>query len=188
MTQRLNGIKVAILVADGFERVELTEPRKALDKAGATTHVISPNEDEVTSWDSTDWGQSVKVDLPVCAARAGDYDALLLPGGVMSPDQLRTNRAALDFVKACFDFGKPVAVICHGPWTLIDAGVIWGQSITSWPSLKTDLVNAGADWLDEEVVVDQGLVSSRKPGDLPAFIRAMIEEFAVGRVEHKAVA
>lgn len=183
--EQLDGRKIAILVADGFEKSELMEPRKALEEAGAQTVVISPHDGEVKSWDGDNWGESVKVDLKLEDARAGDYDGLLLPGGVMNPDQLRVNRSALDFVKGCFDAGKPVAVICHGPWTLIDAGVIKGQRITSWPSLKSDLVNADAEWVDEEVVVDQGLVSSRKPDDLPAFNKKMIEEFAEGRHDVK---
>jgi protease I len=178
---KLEGKKVAILVTDGFEQIELTEPRDALHRAGAQTRVVSPRPDKVKAWKTKDWGEEFDVDDDVHSADAADFDALLLPGGVMNPDHLRTNRSATRFVKAFFDAGKPVAAICHGPWTLIDAGVMKGRRVTSWPSLQTDLRNAGADWVDEEVVVDQGLVSSRKPDDLPAFNRKMIEEFAEGR-------
>ncbi|MDN5850179.1 MAG: type 1 glutamine amidotransferase [Nitrococcus sp.] len=183
MASTLQGKKVAILVANGFELVELTEPRQALYEAGAKTYVVSPADGKVKGWKFTDWGEEVAVDVALDKARAEHYDALLLPGGVMNPDALRTQPRALEFVKAFFDAGKPVAVICHGPWTLIDAGVIRGKRMTSWPSLKTDINNAGADWVDEEVVVDQGLISSRKPGDIPAFCRKMVEEFAEARYE-----
>ena len=180
-TGSLEGKTVAILVTDGFEQVELTGPRDALQQAGARTRVVSPRPDKVRAWKTQDWGEAFAVDDDVHSADAANFDALLLPGGVMSPDHLRANRSATRFVKAFFDAGKPVAAICHGPWTLIDAGVVEGRRLTSWPSLQTDLRNAGADWVDEEVVVDQGLVSSRKPDDLPAFNRKMIEEFAEGR-------
>ncbi|MBA3564732.1 MAG: type 1 glutamine amidotransferase [Gammaproteobacteria bacterium] len=181
MAQALKGKKVAILVENGFEQVELTEPRKALEAAGAKASVVSPVDGKVKGWNHTQWGDEIPVDVSLDDADADDYDALLLPGGVMNPDKLRQNETALGFVSAFFDARKPVAVICHGPWTLIDAGVVEGRTITSWPSLQADLRNAGADWVDEEVVVDQGLVSSRKPDDLPAFNRKMIEEFAEGR-------
>lgn len=181
MAQRLNGRKVAILVEQGFEQVELTEPRKALQEAGAETAIVSPVEGKVKGWKFTEWGDEMPVDVPLSSADPGDYDALLLPGGVMNPDRLRANPEAQQFVRAFFDARKPVAVICHGPWTLIDAGVVKGRTLTSWPSLQADLRNAGAEWVDQEVVVDQGLVSSRKPDDLPAFTRKMIEEFAEGR-------
>lgn len=181
MAQALKGKKVAILVENGFEQVELTEPRKALKEAGAEARVVSPVDGAVKGWNHTDWGDEISVDVPLTQADAQDYDALVLPGGVMNPDKLRNNEKALDFVKAFFKAKKPVAVICHGPWTLIDAGVVQGRTITSWPSLEADLRNAGANWVDKEVVVDNGLVSSRKPGDIPAFNRKMIEEFAEGR-------
>jgi protease I len=180
MANNLGGKKVAILVADGFEQVELLEPRKALDAAGATTEVVSPANGKVKGWNHTDWGQSVPVDVPLQKANAENYDALLLPGGVMNPDKLRRNEDALNFVRAFFDSGKPVAAICHGPWTLIDAGVAKGRRMTSYPSIQMDLKHAGVNWVDEEVVVDQGLVTSRKPDDIPAFNSKMIEEFAEG--------
>src|ERR1700722_12175678 len=177
----LNGKKVAILVADGFEQVELTEPRKALDEAGAKTQIVSPAKGHVQGWKHFDKADKFPVDVPLEYARAEDFDALLLPGGVANPDQLRTLPKAVAFVRAFFDSGKPVAAICHGPWTLVEAGVVNGRTITSWPSLKTDLKNAGAQWVDREVVVDDGLVSSRKPDDIPAFNRKMIEEFGKTR-------
>ena len=171
---------MAILVADGFEQQEMTEPRKALDEAGATTQIVSPNDGEVQGWEHFDHADKFPVDVPLKQANADDFDALLLPGGVANPDQLRMKPEAVQFVKSFFDAGKPVAVICHGPWTLVEAGVVKGRTITSWPSVKTDLINAGANWVDEEVVVDNGLVSSRNPGDIPAFNQKMIEEFAEG--------
>jgi protease I len=180
MRQNLNGLKVAILVADGFEQVELTAPKQALEEADAQTQIVSPVEGEVQGWHHYDEGDRFPVDVPLAQADANDYDALLLPGGVANPDQLRMQPAAVQFVKAFFDAGKPVAAICHGPWTLIEAGVVKGRTITSWPSLKTDLLNAGAKWVDQEVVTDNGLVTSRKPADLPAFNQKMIEEFAEG--------
>jgi protease I len=181
MEQKLRGKKVAILVTHGFEQVELTEPQNALQQAGADTKIVSPAEGKVKGWNFTDWGDEVSVDVPLSQARAQDYDALHLPGGVMNPDQLRIIPEALAFVREFFESQKPVAVICHGPWTLIDAGVVAGRRMTSWPSVRTDLVNAGADWVDEPAVVDQGLVSSRKPEDIPQFSERMIEEFAEGR-------
>ncbi|HVS76589.1 MAG TPA: type 1 glutamine amidotransferase domain-containing protein [Steroidobacteraceae bacterium] len=177
----LSGMKVAILAAEGFEQSELTEPRKALDEAGAQTQVVSPAKGEVQGWKHFDKAERIKVDVPLERADAADYDALLLPGGVANPDQLRTMPKAVQFVRSFFETGKPVAAICHGPWTLIEAGVVRGRTLTSWPSLKTDLVNAGAMWVDQEVCVDHGLVSSRKPADIPAFNQKMIEEFAGGR-------
>lgn len=176
----LSGLRVAILVADGFEQVEMTEPRKALVEAGADTQIVSPAKDQVQGWNHHDKGDEFKVDVALDNADANDFGALLLPGGVANPDQLRTLPAAVDFVREFFGAGKPVAVICHGPWTLIEARVVKGRSITSWPSVKTDLINAGAKWVDKEVVVDDGLVSSRKPDDIPAFNRTMLEEFAKG--------
>ncbi len=180
---KLDGTRVAILVTKGFEQVELTEPRAALERAGAATDIVSPEENEVSGWDRTDWGDDFEVDVHLDRADPADYDALLLPGGVMNPDHLRRNQRALDFVRAFFEDGRPVAAICHGPWTLIDAGVAKGRRMTSYHSIQTDLKNAGVDWVDEEVVVDQGLVTSRNPDDLPAFIDKMIEEFAEGRHE-----
>ncbi len=181
MGHQLKGRKIAILVADGFEQVEMTEPRKALEEAGAATEIVSPAEGEVRGWRGKDWGDRFAVDNPLRSAKPGDYDALLLPGGVMNPDTLRRNEQAVHFVRNFFDSGKPVAAICHGPWTLIDAGVIEGRTVTSFESIKSDLKNAGANWVDRDVVVDQGLVTSRKPDDIPAFVEKMIEEFAEGR-------
>ena len=178
---QLDGLKVAILVAEGFEQAELLEPRKALDDAGATTLVVSPAKGEVQGWKHFDKGDTVRVDVALEDASAGEFDALLLPGGVANPDQLRMLPKAVEFVRAFFSAGKPVAAICHAPWTLIEAGVVTGRTLTSWPSLKTDLTNAGARWVDQEVVTDQGLVTSRKPADIPAFNRKMLEEFAEGR-------
>ena len=180
MEKRLAGKKVAILVAEGFEQVELTGPRQALDEAGAETKIVSPADGEVQGWNHYDKGDKFKVDVPLAKADAQDFDALLLPGGVANPDQLRMKPEAVRFVKAFFDAGKPVASICHGPWTLIEAGAVRGRTMTSWPSIKTDLINAGADWVDREVVTDKGLVTSRKPDDIPAFNEKMIEEFAEG--------
>jgi deglycase len=181
MEKRLKGKKVAILVADGFEQVELTGPKEALEEAGATIQIVSPADREVQGWNHDEKAGLFPVDMPLNQARSDDYDALLLPGGVRNPDQLRTLTRALEFVDGFFAAGKPVAAICHAPWTLVDAGVVKGKQITSWPSLKTDLLNAGAKWVDKEVVVDNGLVSSRKPADIPAFNKKMIEEFAEGR-------
>lgn len=181
MADQLSGRRVAALVAKGFEQVELTEPKKALEAAGAKVDIVSPEKDRVRAWKHTEWGDEVKVDRPLEQARPDEYDALLLPGGVMNPDHLRTNAKAVQFVKKFFDDGKPIAVICHGPWTLVEAGVVRGVKMTSYPSIKTDLKNAGANWVDEEVVVDRGIVSSRKPDDIPAFNRKMIEEFAEGK-------
>ena len=181
MTQKLDGLKVAILVADGFEQVEMTEPKRALDEAGARTEIISPVEGEVEGWNHYDKGDKFPVDVRLEDASAQKYDALLLPGGVANPDQLRMNPKAVEFVKAFVDSGKPIAAICHGPWTLIEAGGVKGREITSWPSIQTDLKNAGAKWVDQEVVTDNGLVTSRKPQDIPAFNRKMIEEFEEGR-------
>jgi protease I len=178
MNASIHGKKVAVLVANGFEQVELTRPRDALKAAGAHVSIVSPEQGEVKGWDLTDWGQSVPVDVRLSDARAEDFDALVLPGGVMNPDKLRMNEWALQFVRAFFESRKPVAAICHGPWTLIDAGVVSGRTLTSYPSIKADLINAGANWIDQDVVVDSGLITSRKPDDIPAFNRRMIEEFA----------
>jgi protease I len=181
MERVLDGKKVAILVADGFEQVELTEPKAALEAAGATTEIVSPANNEVQGWNHDEKADAFHVDMPLDRARSDDYDALLLPGGVRNPDQLRQLTRALEFIDGFFVTGKPVAAICHAPWTLIEAGVVDGRKMTSWPSLKTDLRNAGANWVDREVVVDKGLVSSRKPADIPAFNRKMVDAFAEGR-------
>jgi protease I len=187
MAHQLNGKKVAILVENGFEQVELTDPRQALEEAGATTHIVSPREGKVKGWAKTDWGDEFEVDVPLDRARAEEYDALVLPGGVMNPDKLRRNEAAQRFIRDFFEAGKPVAAICHAPWVLIDAGVVEGRKVTSYETLQLDLKNAGAEWVDEEVVVDNGLVTSRKPDDLPAFNRKMVEEIAEGRHAAQAV-
>lgn len=186
MEKKLEGRRIAILVADGFEQVELTEPRKALDEAGATTQIVSPADSEVQGWNHDEKADKFPVDMPLDRARSDDYDALLLPGGVRNPDQLRVITRAIEFVDGFFAAGKPVAAICHAPWTLIDAGVVKGKTMTSWPSLKTDLINAGANWVDRDVVAEQGLVTSRKPDDLPAFNKKMLEEFAEGRTRQHA--
>lgn len=175
---RLDGLAVAILVENGFEQSELVEPRAALDDAGADTRIVSPQDMKVRGWKHTEWGDDFAVDVGLGQAEPADFDALLLPGGVMNPDKLRMQPKAVAFVKAFFDAGKPVAAICHGPWTVIDAGAARGRRIASWPSLKTDLTNAGAEWCDEEVAVDGNLVSSRKPDDIPAFNREMLRLFS----------
>jgi protease I len=181
MSDELNGKKIAFLTAnEGVEQVELTKPLDAVREAGAEAEILAPEAGEVQAFNHLDKGDSFPVDTVVGEADAGSYDALVLPGGVANPDQLRTKEEALRFVRAFFEAGKPVGVICHGPWTLIDAGVVEGRTLTSWPSLKTDLRNAGANWVDEEVQVDQGLVSSRKPDDLEAFNAKLVEEFAEG--------
>jgi protease I len=167
----LNGKRVAILATDGVEQVELTEPRKALDQAGAKTIVVSIKPGKIKGWQHDHWGDEIPVDLTVDSASADTFDALLLPGGVMNPDKLRANKQAVQFVKHFFDAGKTVAAICHGPWMLVEADVVRGRSVTSWPSLQTDLRNAGADWTDRQVVTDEGLVTSRKPDDILAFTR-----------------
>jgi protease I len=181
MAASLKGKRVAILVADGFEQSELAEPRKALDEAGAETVLVSPAEDRVQGWRHHEKGDMFAVDKNLDRANANDFDALLLPGGVANPDALRMTPKAVAFVRDFLKFGKPIAAICHGPWTLIEAEGVRGRTMTSWPSLKTDLKNAGARWVDEEVVTDENLVTSRKPADIPAFNRAMIEAFAKSR-------
>ncbi|MGW5841055.1 type 1 glutamine amidotransferase domain-containing protein [Methylorubrum extorquens] len=177
-SETLNGLKVAILVTDGFEQVEMTEPRKALDAAGAETRLVSPKDGQVKAWNFTEWGDTFPVDMPLDGAQPEEFDAILLPGGVINPDKLQALPAAVAFVKAFFDAGKPVASICHGPWTIIEAGAARGRRLTSWPSLKTDLENAGAEWVDLPVMVDRGLVTSRKPDDIPAFNPEVIGLFA----------
>jgi protease I len=178
MPEKLDGIKVAILVTDGFEQVEMTSPRDALKRAGAHPMLVSPNRDRVQAWNHYDKADIFPVDLHLDHAKPDDFDALMLPGGVANPDKLRMNPRAVQFVRAFFDQNKPVAAICHGPWMVLEAGAARGRRMTSWPSLRTDLRNAGADWVDQEVVVDKNLVTSRAPKDLPAFNREMIEEFA----------
>jgi protease I len=179
-TPSLSGKRVAILATDGVEQVELTEPRKALDAAGAKTKVVSPKSGSIKGWNIDNWGNEIKVDMVLDSTSPDDYDALMIPGGVMNPDTLRMNEDAVNFVRAFFEAGKPVASICHGPWMLVEADVVHGRNVTSWPSLRTDLKNAGANWTDSEVITDHGLVTSRKPDDIPAFSRKMIEEFAEG--------
>jgi protease I len=182
----LQGLTVAILVTDGFEQVELLRPRQALDEAGATTRIVSPKDGTVRGWNFTDWGSEQKVDVALSAARPQEFAALLLPGGVINPDALRIDPKAVAFVKAFFDAEKPGAAICHGPWSVIEAGAARGRRMTSWPSLKTDLKNAGAEWVDREFVVDRGLLTSRKPDDIPAFNREMIALFAEARRQRPA--
>jgi protease I len=177
----LDGIKVAILVTDGFEQVELMEPRKALDAAGADTSIVSPKTSRVRGWKTKDWGDELPVDVGLSSASPDAFDALLLPGGVMNPDKLRLEPKAITFVRAFVDAGKPIAAICHGPWTLIDANGVDGRRMTSWPSLRTDLTNAGAKWADKEVIVDRNMVTSRKPDDIPAFNREAIKLFRGAR-------
>ena len=176
----LENRRVAILTEEGFEQVELTSPKAALLDAGATVHIISPKRGKIKAWDKTNWGIEVDVDKQLDEVSPDDYDALMLPGGVLNPDKLRQNKDAVAFVTAFLKEGKPVAAICHGPQMLIETGLIKGRKLTSFPSLQTDLKNAGAEWIDEEVVVDNGLVTSRTPADLPAFNKKMIEEFAEG--------
>ena len=176
--RQLAGKKVAILAADMFERVELEQPRKALDEAGAQTEVISIHDGEIKGFDHFDPVSTVKVDKTVEEASVDDYDALLIPGGVGNPDQLRGDENAVAFVRDFASAGKPLAVICHGPWMLVEAGVARGRTLTSWPTLQTDIRNAGGKWVDKEVVVDSGIVTSRKPDDIPAFNEKMIEQFA----------
>jgi protease I len=181
MSDRLEGKKIAFLTAnEGVEQIELTEPLKAVREAGAEAELLAPEGGQVQAFNHLDKGDTFDADRAVGEADAGEYDGLVLPGGVANPDQLRGRPEALEFVRGFFEAGKPVGVICHGPWTLIDAGVVEGRTITSWPSLQTDLRNAGAEWVDEEVHVDQGLVSSRKPDDLDAFNAKLVEEFAEG--------
>lgn len=179
MAKKLEGIQVAILVADGFEQVELTGPKKALEEAGAKTFIVSPAKGQVKSWDNANWGEDFPVDIDLEKANPDKFDALLLPGGRINPDKLRVVEKAVSFTKAFFDRGKPVGAICHAPWTVIETGAVAGRKVTSYPSLKTDLINAGAEWVDEEVVVDGGLVTSRKPDDIPAFNKKLIEEIAL---------
>jgi protease I len=176
MAEKLDGKKVAFVVCDGFEQVELTGPKDGLEKMGAKCEIVSPKEGKVKGWKHVEWADEFAVDVPLAQAKADDYDALVLPGGQMNPDKLRGMPEVQKFVRAFVEAGKPVAAICHGPWVLIDAGLVDGLRMTSWPSVKTDLVNAGADWVDEEVVVDDGIITSRKPDDVPAFTKKIAEE------------
>lgn len=176
MSGELNGRKIAILATDGFEQVELTDPKKNVEAAGAKTEVLSVKDGEIKGWDKTDWGKSVPVDKQVSQAKVEDYDALILPGGQINPDKLRIEPAAVDFVKRFVASGRPVAAICHGPWMLIEAGVVRGKTMTSWPSVHTDLKNAGANWVDQEVAEDGQFITSRKPDDIPAFSNAIIKK------------
>lgn len=181
MAKELEGKRIAFLVAnEGAEQIELTEPREAVEKAGAETELIAPEAGEVQAFNHLDKGDTFDADKAAGDVSADDYDGLVLPGGVANPDNLRTDEDAVAFVRGFFEAGKPVGVICHGPWTLIEAGVVDGRKLTSWPSLQTDIRNAGGEWVDEEVVTDSGLVSSRKPDDLPAFCAKIVEEFAEG--------
>jgi protease I len=188
MARKLDGKKVAILVTDGFEQVELTKPREALDQAGAETKIVSLKSGKIQGMNHADKGDKFDVDQTLDEARPEQFDALMIPGGLMNPDALRSNDDALEFTRHFFREGKPVAAICHGPWVLIDAGVVRGRMLTSWPAIKTDVKNAGGKWINEEVVVDNGLVTSRKPDDIPAFNKKMIEEFCEGRHEAMATA
>ena len=183
---KLDGKKIAFLATDGVEQVELTEPWEAVKAEGAQPELISLEEGQIQGFEHLDHGTKFDVDRAVANANADDYDGLVLPGGVANPDFLRGDEDAVAFVRAFFDAGKPVGAICHGPWTLIDAGVVSGMTLTSWPTLKTDLTNAGAKWVDEEVHVDRGLTTSRNPDDLPAFCAKIVEEFCEGR--HEALA
>jgi len=188
MARKLDGKKVAILVTDGFEQVEMTKPREALDEAGAEAKIVSLKPGKIQGMNHADKGDKFDVDLTLDEARPEEFDALLIPGGLMNPDALRSNDEALEFTRHFFREGKPVAAICHGPWVLIDAGVVRGRTLTSWPAIKNDVKNAGGKWVNEEVVVDNGLVTSRKPDDIPAFNKKMIEEFCEGRHEAMATA
>ncbi len=186
MAGKLDGKKVAILVADGFEQVEMTKPREALNEAGAETKMVSLKSGKIQGMHHADKGDKFDVDLTLDEARPEEFDALMIPGGLFNPDAVRSNEDALEFARHFFDEGKPVAAICHGPQVLISAGLVRGRTMTSWPAIKADMRNAGANWVNEEVVVDNGLVTSRKPDDIPAFNKKMIEEFSEGR--HKAMA
>jgi protease I len=187
MANRLDGKRVAFLLTDGVEQVELTEPWKAVEQEGGKPELVSLESGEVQGFDHLDKGQTFKVDRTVSDASADDYDGLVLPGGVANPDFLRADEHAVAFTRAFFEAGKPVAAICHGPWTLVEADVVRGRTLTSWPSLRTDIENAGGEWVDEEVHVDAGLVTSRKPDDLPAFCDKLVEEICEGRHDEQAL-
>ena len=188
MSSDLKGKKIAILATDGVEQVELTEPRKAVEQEGAETHLVSLEEGEIQGFEHLDKADRFEVDRTVKDSSADDYDGLVLPGGVANPDFLRADEDAVAFVRAFVEAGKPVGAICHGPWTLVEAGVVDGLTLTSWPSLKTDIRNAGGNWVDEEVHVDRGVTTSRNPDDIPAFNRKIVEEFCEGRHEELAAA
>lgn len=181
--KKLNGRRVAILATDGFEQSELLEPKKALEEAGAEVDIVSLKKGDIRAWNNGDWGKAIPVDVTVDEVDFSDYVGLVLPGGVLNPDKLRMDEKAMEFVSEFANNGKPIAAICHGPWSLVETNILEDRTVTSWPSLKTDLINAGARWIDHEVVVDRGLVTSRKPEDLPAFNQKMIEEFIEGRHE-----
>lgn len=183
MANNLQGKKVAILATDGVEQVELLKPKQALEEAGAQTQVISPKDDKIKGWDIKEWGKEIDVDLPLKSADPSQFDALLLPGGVQNPDKLRMDPQAVKFVQHFVDEGKPIASICHGPWMLVETGAVEGRTLTSWPSLKTDIQNAGGTWVDEQVILSNGIVTSRKPDDIPAFNREMIELFSKERTQ-----
>jgi protease I len=182
MSGKLQGKRIAIVATDGFEQVELTEPKKALETAGAKVDVISPKEGQIKGWKFTEWGESVKVDKTLEQAKPADYDGLVLPGGQINPDKLRIEPKAVTFVGDFFNSGKPVGAICHGPWLLVEAGVVKKKTLTSWPSIRTDIRNAGGHWVDEEVVTDGNLTTSRKPDDLPAFNQRLIQEFSQAKI------
>jgi protease I len=183
MSTKLRGKKVAFLATDGFEQVELTEPKRILEEAGAAVSVVSPKEGQIKGWDFTDWGHTVRVDKTLGQTKAADYDALVLPGGVINPDALRLDPKAVAFVKEFAAAGKPIASICHGPWMLVEAGLVKGKKVTSWPSLKTDIANAGGHWSDEQVVTDGLITTSRKPEDIPAFAERIIREVGASHMK-----
>ncbi|HMF53932.1 MAG TPA: type 1 glutamine amidotransferase domain-containing protein [Edaphobacter sp.] len=187
---KLKGRRIAILATRGVEEVELTKPKKALEDAGATVDVIAPQSGiksgKIKAWDMTDWGDEINVDIVLAQAKSGDYDAIHLPGGVMNPDYLRLEPQAIEFVRSFIQEGKPIAAICHAAWTLINADGVRGHTMTSWPSLQADLRNAGAEWVDREVVEDKGLVTSRKPDDIPAYNKAIINLFSRASSHHAA--
>jgi protease I len=186
MSKQLEGKKIAMLATDGFEQAELMEPKKNLEKEGATVVVLSLKTGDIKGWNKTDWGEKVRVDGLVAEAKPEEFDALVLPGGVINPDKLRMDQNAVSFVKKFALSGKPTAAICHGPWTLIEAGVVNGRTMTSWPSVSTDLKNAGAKWVDQEVVVDRNFISSRKPDDIAAFSKAIVEAVSKGMMHARA--
>jgi protease I len=187
MAERIDGKRVAIVATNGFEQSELLEPKRALEQAGAVTTVVSLESGEIKGWNEKNWGESIPVDKTLDECSPEDFDALVLPGGVMNPDKLRVDERAVRFARGFFEQGKPVGAICHGPWLLVEADVVQNRRMTSWPSLKTDLRNAGANWEDSECIVDEGLVTSRKPADLPAFCSKLIEEIGEGKHAHQSV-
>lgn len=180
MPGTISGKRIAILATDGFEQTELMGPKKALEDAGAETVIVAPQAGEIKGWKDKQWADSITVDQTLDEANAEDFDALLLPGGLMNPDRLRMDEKAVAFTREFAESGKPIGAICHGPWTLIEAGAVEGRKMTSWPAIKSDLENAGAEWVDAEVICDQGLVTSRKPEDVPAFSKKLIEEISEG--------